>query len=478
MKKKIVVALLAFVLTVPLLAACMKNQSAGGNAERVLRIAIIDYDEQYFRQQFTDLFEFANQNITVEVIPVMSDYRYGNMNGEQQTDPFEKLKETMQGDNPPDVVMFDYSQLADLVENNLLVQLDPLITKDQFDTSTIVPAVLEGLKREGDNKLYALAPLFQPTALIYNKTIFDQAGVDYPTDNMTWEQTFDLARRLTNPDGDHPVYGFSFNTSYGDLFYGMQQYVAPLNLSIFNEDGSHMTVDSDQWEKVWTTFVQLGKDGVTPPVDDGSGKVVRDSNHPFSYDDFMSGRLAMALIGYGQLDFIINANKNAANYEGFEPIPWDVVTVPSHPEAPGVGGMMYMSGVMGINAKAQNMDDAWNYLKFVNGEEWAKYKSYGTYQMSSRKSQIKPPDGLDFNIEAFFNVTPAPRPPEEDMYRKSVSYYQIHDLGRQLFTKALQGELEVREALKQWKTQGDQMLQSIKENPGGIIEMPATVPAR
>ena len=91
-------------------------------------------------------------------------------------DPMEKLKEVMQGDNPPDVVMLGYEQLPDMIESNMLTQLDPRITKDKFDTAGIVPAVMDGMKNAGGGKLYALAPTFSSSALIYNKKMFHRCG--------------------------------------------------------------------------------------------------------------------------------------------------------------------------------------------------------------------------------------------------------------------------------------------------------------
>jgi len=479
MKMKTVAMALLVVLVLPLIAAC--SQIGGketDTTERVLRIAIANYDESSFRQQFTEIFEFAHPNITLEIEPVMESYMYGmRAAGEKMPDPFELLMERMQGDNPPDVVMFNYDQLSSLITNNLLLQLDPMITKDKFDISDIVPAVIDGLKKTGDNKLYALAPIFSSSALIYNKAIFDQAGVNYPTDGMTWEQMFDLARRLSRPDGDNPIYGFNFNTSaYMDLYYGMQQYIIPpLQLRMFNDDATKMTVDGDQWARVWSMMLRLQQDKIVPPSDDRGRREFRVGSdgryNPFAYDDFLSGRLAMSIISYGQLDQIINANKNAANFPGFTPISWDVVTVPSHPEQPGVGGNMYMNGVMGINAKAQNVQDAWRFIKFVNGPEWARAKSYNSYQLVSRKSYIKPPGGTDFHIEAFYQMTPAPQPPENQLYRTKPNLYRVQELGRNLFQQVLQGNIEIRDALKQWQTEGDSLLQQIKDNPDGPIDV-------
>ncbi|MCC2685867.1 MAG: transporter substrate-binding protein [Paenibacillaceae bacterium] len=468
--------LLSVALSATMLAACAQKTGADDKTQHVLRISSsTGYNESSFRQQFTEVFEFANPNIEIEYIPTMDETRYyvPRQAGEKQPNPYETLKEIMQGDNPPDVVMISYDQLPDLIANNMLIQLVPLVTKDKFDVSDLVPAVIDGLKTIGDNKLYALAPTFSSSAIVYNKTLFDQAGVGYPQDGMTWEQIFDLAHRVTKPDDENPVYGFGFSTGYSDVYNGIPVFTAPLQLTMYNDNADKMTVDSDQWEKVWKTMLQLVTDKVIPPRPENGKRPMPMANgkfNPFQYDDFLSGRLAMAVINYSQITQIVNANKSAGQIEGFKPINWDVVTMPSHPEAPGIGGNIYMNGIMAINAKAQNQADAWNFIKFINGEDWAKLRSHNDYEMVSRKKYIQPIDGLDFHIQAFYNIIPAPMQNNAAL-RDNPNLYRVQDIGRQMFQSVENGELEVRDALKQWQTQGDSLLQQIKNNPNGPIDM-------
>ncbi|MFC5450139.1 ABC transporter substrate-binding protein [Paenibacillus aestuarii] len=478
--RKVLAVSLTLAMVAPLAVACSKGEKAVDQQERVLRIATsFGYgDDEYFRQQFTEIFEFANPNIKIEMIPTMDDrYRYGGIQpGEKMPDPLEKLKEVMQGDNPPDVVMLGYEQLPDVIESNLLTQLDPLITKDKFDTTGIVPAVMEGMKNAGGGKIYALAPMFSSSALIYNKKMFMDAGADFPKDGMTWDEVFDLAKRVSKGEGDNKVSGFNFSTqAQGDLFYGLQTYTAPLQLKMFDDAGEKMTVDTDQWEKVWTRIAQLQKENVFPDLFDPQKPMGRkmDAEHPFAYDDFMSGRLAMSIINYGQIQQLANANKNAALYKGYTPIDWDVVTMPSHPEAKGVGGAIYINGIMGINAKAQNPDDAWKFIRFVNGDDWAKLKSYSSYNLVARSKYLKPKDGQEFHIEAFYNVTPAPVDNNTQIFRDKPYIYQVQEIGRQQFDQVVRGKKTAREGLKEWQTQGDAMLKQMKDNPNQPVPMPA-----
>lgn len=474
MNKKWLAAALTLALVVPTLAACTQSKGPDAKGERVLRIATsMGYgDDEYFRQQFTELFEFANPNIKVEFIKTNDErFMYGSpKEGEKPVDPMDKLKESMQGANPPDIVMFNLEQMSELLDTNLLTPLDPMITKDKFDTADIVPAVMDGLKAaSGDGKLYALSPTFSSSALIFNKKMFDDAGVAYPTDNMTWDQLFDLSRRLSKGDGENRLYGFNFQPHSGsDLFNAIYTYTAPLQLNMFDEKGEKMTVDTDQWEKVWTTLIQLQKDKILPSNDEMNPRgMMRDGgNNPFGYDDFMSGRLAMTIMYYGSLSQIDNANKSADSIKGYNKIDYDVVTIPTHAEAPGIVPAVGLNGIMGINAKAQNVEDAWKYLKFVNGEDWAKLKSHSNYQLMSRKKYIKPKDGSNFHIEAFYNIKPVASQNEfYKLYREKPNIHMVQEVGRREIQAAAEGKKSVREALKVWQSQGDAMLQQMKQDP-------------
>lgn len=487
MKNKIIPVALALSLAVPTLAACSKGKDKEQEGERTLRIASSMYfggdDNGWFRQQFTEIFEYANPNIKLEFVPTTnSQYMYAPPKpGEKMPDPMEKLKEAMQGANPPDVVMFNLNQTQDLLADNLLTPLDPLIAKDKFDTSGIVPAVLDGLKSSSpDGKLYALAPTFSSGALIYNKKLFDDAGVPYPTDNMTWDQVFDLARRVSKGEGDNRVYGFNFySQGFADLFNSSYMYTAPLNLRTFDEKGEKMTVDSDQWEKVWNTLIQLDKDKVVPSMPNPNDQKARmmgpnGNENPFQYDDFMSGRLAMTLMNFGELSRIDNANQNAENIKGYTKIDYDAVTAPSHPEAPGVVANIGMNGIMGINAKAANAADAWKFIKFINSDDWARAKANNNYQLVSRKKYIKAKEGSNLHIEAFYNIKPVVNNPMDNykLYQEKPNIFRVQDIGRNYFQQAQQGQKSVRDALKAWQTEGDALLQQMKDNPNAGMEPP------
>jgi len=497
--KKTGILLSGILLAAMMLTSCMKGGTAASTTQHVLRVAsLYGGDESGFRQQNTELFEAEYPNIDVEIVPVY-DQQLGVANENSDAPPvniMDKLAELMQGSNPPDIIVLDSTaQLSMLIQKNLLAPLDPQIQANKFDTSDIVPAVIDGLKSlSPDGKLYALSPLFTSSALIYNKQMFTDAGVDFPTNNMTWDQVFSLAQRVSSGEGKDRKYGFSFNSqSMGeDLFNSMQQsYTQPLQLTMYDDSVQHMTVDTPQWNQVWTTMLQISKENFLPPApkDNGFGMygdggmsvpaAGADSSNssgdstslPFPYNDFLSGRVAMTIIGYGELSTIINANKNADSIKNYTQIDWDVVTEPDHPEAPGIRGDLYYNNLMGINAKSTNLADAWKFIAFTNGPKWAKLKSHSTYQLVSRKTFIKPQDGLNFNMNAFLDVNPSPPMPDQSMiYQTYANIYSIQQLGQNEFDDVIAGKKSVADALKDWQAKGNKFLALLQQNPKASMD--------
>lgn len=471
-------------LFVPVLAACTKKepQQQSDNTPRTLRFAsgngYIGDNGEVFRQ-YTELFEFKYDNIELEYIETMDRGRYGGYSiylppdgDEEEQDPLDALKEAMTGPTPPDIVMISYDQLAELINENLLVSLDELILGEpDFNADDFVPAVIDGLRKPGNGTLYALAPLFYSSAVIYNKNIFLDRAVEFPTDGMTWQEMFDLARRVTVKDEKKPIHGFSFNYWYGgglwDLFQNMNYYTAPLGLKWVDEETLQMTTNTPAWQTVWKTFVDLYNEGVFPGEPDYS--VPREG--PVAWDIFLSGEAAMVVVPYQYLTDVIFANNNADRIENFTPFEWDVVTIPTHPEAPGVGSSVGYEAIFAINANAENLDDAWEFIKFVTGEEWARIKSKSVYNLVSRKSFIEHKDGADYNLDAFLTLTP-PEFSQSEMRLWEIlpDYWQLQSIGQRKLAEVINNGKDIELALQEWETEGQMMIQQMlenKENGGG-----------
>ncbi|SIQ19128.1 MULTISPECIES: extracellular solute-binding protein [unclassified Paenibacillus] len=484
---------LSLVMASAVLSAC-----SGGTADkpenRVLRIGMMygsPDQEQWIRQQYTDTYEFTHQNIELQFEYAINYNDMRGQTGEQQPDPYEKFKELLTGKNPVDVVIADYSNLPRMTQDGLLKELDPLITKDKFDISDYVPTVIDGIKAVGDNKIYVLSPTFSSSALFYNKKIFQKAGVQPPTDNMTWQQVFDLARKVSGGEGADQIYGMTINRWGGsDLYSDVSTYVQPLQLKVFDDKAEKMLVDSgSSWSNAIKTILDLYKVKAIPNQEgyqklsealnkkyEKASKEGANNYNPFQGDLFGSGNIAMTVADYGYISQMKSNNSYSSQSKDFTPVDWDVVTPPVFEEKPGIGGSSYLSQPLGINNKAQNADDAWDFIKFLNSKEWAKLKSRSTYEIPARAEFIKPIDGMQYNIKAFYTLKPIPPDTSnaQDMYTKYPGLNEMYSISQQLFQEAATGKKTPEEVVKEWAVKGNALLKKVKANPKGTDEGGAT----
>lgn len=474
MKKKRVLLLLALAsMMLTLFTGCFGQTEPVDSQPKTLKVLA----SEWMYRDYGQLFEITHENVKIELINM--DQLYSKFYQEQQNqkdpkakrkEPIDLYREVLTGPNPPDVVYIDnMSFLPKLIEEGLLQPLDTYITKEKYDTAGIAPAVIDGIKQMGNGTLYALAPNFSSSALFYNKTFFDKKGVEYPKDFMSWDQIFNLARQLTYEENGEKKYGLSMG--YGDPYGQLQQYIQQSGLTPFDADYKTFTVDTPEFEKVWNTFIDMQKQGiVAPPFNyEEVSKKYGGKMPPFAEHDFISGRAAMMAMTYDnirQLSDVMNGNLYfGPDNPPLEKFDWDVVTYPVMQEGSDVGGQIYYNGLMGINAKAQNPDLAWQYVGFVNGEKVAKARSQTSWQLSSRTEFNQPPAGLKINMQAFTALKPAPTQDDNAFYQQfnQLDPWSLMDAGRQSFEAARSGQMSVKQALADYQKKAQTMLDNLNK---------------
>jgi ABC-type glycerol-3-phosphate transport system substrate-binding protein len=77
----------------------------------------------------------------------------------------------------------------------VLEDLDPYIEKSGYDIKDYWPNLLESAKLDG--KIYGFPRDIETNVIYYNKAIFDEAKVAYPTNDWTWDDLLAAAKQLT-----------------------------------------------------------------------------------------------------------------------------------------------------------------------------------------------------------------------------------------------------------------------------------------
>ena len=167
--------------------------------QTVMRWSIWDKDLTAYYQPLIDEFEKQNPDLKIEMVDLgSSDYQ--TVLGTQLTGS---------GSDFDIVTIKDVPGYTTLVNKGVLEPLDEYIAKDNVDL-----AAFKGLTDQitVEDKLYELPFRSDFWVVYYNKDVFDAAGVDYPTNDMTFDQYDELARKLTVDVPGQEVYGAHYHT--------------------------------------------------------------------------------------------------------------------------------------------------------------------------------------------------------------------------------------------------------------------------
>ncbi len=106
-------------------------------------------------------------------------------------------------------------------KNGLLKNLQPLIdASGALDPAEYPVDHFDVWRLDGEN-MYAMPENFQTFALYYNKDLFDADGLEYPTDQWTWDDAIAAATTLTKRDGDR-VNQWGMNLGNLAVWWGLQ----------------------------------------------------------------------------------------------------------------------------------------------------------------------------------------------------------------------------------------------------------------
>jgi multiple sugar transport system substrate-binding protein len=322
------------------------------------------------------------------------------------------------------------------------LDLQPLVDQFGYDTSDIDPAFLEFYKDQGE--LIGLPFAIFPSALFYNRELFDEAGLAYPPhevgekyvlDGAEVEWSFDtmaeVARRLTvdaagndasSPDFDKSnivQYGFDFQwtkdsprwfSAYFEPFYPVA------------DDGSAVLSDGQIDAIKWYYDAMWGDAPFLPT------QAAMDSDL-ISGNSFSSGKVAMGLT---HLWYTCCIDK--------ESVPsWDVAVVPSYN---GNTTAKMHGDTFAIMKDSQHPEEAFEVYAYMLGEGAAElYTIYGG--LPARTSQQA----------AFYDAQAANFAPNEvdwDVFTKMIGYLEVpgHELALPNVAKAHDAFLQFGSALR------------------------------
>jgi multiple sugar transport system substrate-binding protein len=176
--------------------------------------------------------------------------------------------------------------------------------------------------------------------LIYNKQLFDRFAVPYPKDEMTWDDTLQLAKRLSRTEDGLKYQGLTIQ--YYNII-GSQ-----LNMEVLDKNGKS---SMSKWLKPATLIKQIysipGNEGTIP------GSIASMMN------PFYKGSLAMVAANPAVM---LGAAKDHVDLQ------WDLATTPTFPEAPNMDPYMNY-GFLSISPTSKHQEEAFKVIAYLNSDE-------------------------------------------------------------------------------------------------------------
>ena len=205
------------------------------------------------------------------------------------------------GGTMPDVFWMHSNTVQMYMENDILLPLDDYIAADdKIDLTKYYQGIVE-LYTRNDGKVFALPKDHDTIALLYNKAIFDQYGVDCPTDDWTWEDVYEAASKITEASGGD-VYGYALNTSNNqDGWYNL---VYDYGAQIINETHDGTTIGSAEGKAGMEMVRKLLSVGAPQSVVAETG----------TESLFKSGKCAMITQGSWMINSFYTADNHADYY--------------------------------------------------------------------------------------------------------------------------------------------------------------------
>lgn len=236
----------------------------------------------------------------------------------------------------PDITYLYGSWMANIAKSPKLATLDELIAQSpDFKWDDFFPAEREAATVNG--KVVGIPALVDNLALVYNKAMFDKAGLAYPTPDWTWTDFQAAAQKLTDPVAK--TYGWAYvNDASEDTVWRFWAMLWQAGGDILTPDYTKAAFNSPAGLKAMTLLRDMAVTDKSVYLDNGNGNYV----NLFNADK-------IGMLWTGPWD-IASINKDVAF--GVEVLPADV----SHATISGPDNWVILDNGQ------QNVQDAFTYL--------------------------------------------------------------------------------------------------------------------
>ncbi len=275
----------------------------------------------------------------------------------------QKVLTAIRGGAYPDIAYLYGSWAANISRSPTAVDLSSKVKEPGVNWNDFWPAERQAVQVGG--KVIGMPALVDNLALVYNKKLFDQAGIPYPTANWTWDDFRAAAQKLTDPSAKQFGWAYVADGSE-DTVWRFDALLWQAGGDILNSDNTKAEFNSSAGLQAATLLQQMATVDHSVYLDNGNGNYA---------NLFNSGKIAMLFTG-----------------------PWDLSSFPDVDYGvqvlPGLTTHQTISGPdqwVLFNNGSQRTQAAWTFLKWFTSAQQALIWSTQTGDLPIRASETQLP---------------------------------------------------------------------------------------
>lgn len=231
------------------------------------------------------------------------------------------------------------------VKYDLAYDISDLLKTHNYNLDKLEPTSIEQMRNLAGGGMYGL-PYGTTTMLIkYNKDIFDKFGVPYPEDGITWDDLYEIAKKLTRSEGGIQYRGFSMTTGHIML-------LNQLSAGFVDPKTEKTTLITNNWKQIAENFYRF----YSIPGNEVTDKTVQLESQKRS---FFQDKVSAMYITLSNLE------------EELKTMNWDAAQLPSFKTSPGVATQSYPNYAL-VTKQSKNKDDAFQVISFLTSSDMQK----------------------------------------------------------------------------------------------------------
>ncbi len=278
------------------------------------------------------LFEAENPGVKVEYV-----------SGILKEDYPEWLSEQFLLGDAPDMFLIFGEYFSDLAEIGALKNLDGLMEKEgEFDKESFYSSALAMGKYEEEQ--YALPYECAPRLMFVNKTILDAEGIDIPEENWSWDDFYEICKKVTK-DLD----GNGTPDQFGVVGYTWEDAFDSNGVKLFNQQGSECYLTDDRVRESIEFIEKLEN---------------LNNGYQVTGRDFDLGKVAFQPMLFSEYRAYKSYPLSIKKYSGFE---WECISMPAGSGGSNIAKIDTL--MIAMNENTVHTKEAWDFMKLLSSNQ-------------------------------------------------------------------------------------------------------------